>query len=112
MENKDLGKCSIGMEPNVAALLSYLLGFISGILIYLVEKDNKFVRFHAMQSIVTFGAISVLYFIFSFIPVLGQPLMIITWITGLILWVVLMFKAYLGEQFELPFAGDIAKKNS
>jgi len=48
MEQKDLGKTSTGIQPNVAALLSYVLGVITGIIFYLLEKENKFVRFHAM----------------------------------------------------------------
>ena len=67
MENKDLGKCSINMQPNLAALLSYLLGFVTGLIFYLIEKDNKFVRFHAMQSILVFGALFVLHFVTIFV---------------------------------------------
>ncbi len=47
------------LEPNVAGLLCYLAAWITGLIFILIEKENKFVRFHAMQSIVTFGAIFV-----------------------------------------------------
>jgi uncharacterized membrane protein len=60
MEPKDLGKSSTGMQPNVAALLSYVLGWITGLIFFLIEKENKFVRFHAAQSLVVFGALTVL----------------------------------------------------
>ena len=50
MESNNLGKASMGMEANIAALLSYFLGFITGILFYVLEKENKFVRFHAMAA--------------------------------------------------------------
>jgi len=112
MENKDLGKTSTGMQANVAALLSYVLGWVTGLIFYLIEKDNKFVRFHAMQSIVTFGGLNVLIMVLIFIPVLGWIVMPIVSILQFILWILLMVKAYQGETFKLPIAGDIAEKNS
>jgi uncharacterized membrane protein len=117
METKDLGKTNIGLEANVAALLSYLVGFITGIIFYVVEKENKFVRFHAMQSIVVFGGLFVLNlvntFVLFFLPFAFRSLVsALLGIAGLILWIVLMVKAYQGEMFKLPVAGDIAEKNS
>lgn len=124
MEKKDLGKCSSGIEPNVAALLSYLAGWITGLIFFLIETKNKFVRFHAMQSIIVFGAITAasiilsvlvsiliiarLYFMLPLFQILGTCL----WLAGLILWIVLMIKAYQGEYFKLPIAGDIAEKQA
>ncbi len=58
---------TINLDPNVAGLLCYLVGWITGLIFYLMEKENKFVRFHAMQSIVVFGALSVASIILSFI---------------------------------------------
>ncbi|MFC1658910.1 DUF4870 domain-containing protein [Candidatus Omnitrophota bacterium] len=114
MKNKglDLGKTSTGIQPNVAGLLSYLFGFITGIIFYLIEKENKFVRFHAMQSIVTFGFFFVLNIILPIIPLVGWVLLPLVWVTSFILWIVLMIKAYQGESFKLPVAGEIAEKNS
>jgi uncharacterized membrane protein len=113
MEEKDLGKCSSGMQPNLAALLSYLLGFITGILFYFfLEKENKFVRFHAMQSIVVSAAFFVAQIILGMIPILGWVLSFLVGIGGFILWIFLMIKAYQGEYYKLPYAGDIAEKNS
>ena len=110
MEQQDHGKCSNGMQANLAALLSYLLGFITGIIFFVIEKDNRFVRFHAMQSIITFVALFVLSTILAFIPVIGRMLMPIVNIVVLILWIILMVKAYQGENFKLPIIGDIAEK--
>lgn len=123
METKDLGKTSTGMQANIAALVSYAAGWITGLIVFLTEKDNKFVRFHAMQSIIVFGALSLfgvvlsilfrffimirLYFMFQFLSLISNLL----WIAALILWVLLMIKAYQGERFKLPIAGDIAEKN-
>lgn len=112
METKDLGKTSTGMQPNLAALLSYLVGFITGIVFYVLEKDNKFVRFHAMQSIITFGFLFVVGMFLSILPVIGWMLGYLLWILDFVLWIILMIKAYNGERFKLPVVGDIAEKNS
>ncbi|MBN2831461.1 MAG: DUF4870 domain-containing protein [Candidatus Omnitrophica bacterium] len=112
MDAKDLGKTSLGMEANIAALLSYLFTFISGIIVYILEKENKFVRFHAMQSIVVFGSLFALSLMLQFVLIVLWPLVVILNITGIVLWIVLMVKAYKGEYFKLPFAGDIAQKSS
>jgi uncharacterized membrane protein len=112
METKDLGKTSSGMQANLAALLSYVLGFITGIVFYMIEKENKFVRFHAMQSIIVFGFFFVLCFILGAIPVIGWALLPVAGVIELILWIVLMIKAYQGEMFKLPVVGDIAEKNA
>ena len=112
METKDLGKTSTGMQANLAALLSYVLGFITGIIFYVIEKENKFVRFHAMQSIIVFGFFFVVGFILAVIPVIGWVLIPIVGIAELILWILLMVKAYKGEMFKLPIAGDLAEKNA
>ena len=74
MEAKDLGKTSTGMQANVAALLSYGFGWITGLVFYLIEKENKFVRFHAFQSIVVFGALTVLSIVLAFIPIAALKL--------------------------------------
>lgn len=122
METKDLGKTSTGMQANVAALLSYVLGWLTGLIFFLLEKDNKFVKFHAMQSMIVFGALFVLQigigmltWIFAMMR-LGFMMPVVSFITGLfylasfVLWVILMVKAYQGEMFKLPIAGDIAEK--
>jgi uncharacterized membrane protein len=108
MEAKDLGKSSLGMQPNVAAMLSYLLGFISGLVFYLLEKDNKYVRFHAMQSIL----VSAILFVVGFIIMLIPAVNILFGLAELALWIALMLKAYQGEKFKLPLIGDLAEKNA
>jgi uncharacterized membrane protein len=110
-----MAKTSMNMEENVASLLCYLLLWLTGIIFYLVEKENKTVRFHAMQSILTFLPLTVLSIIFSalswFVPfmwVLGGLISLLT----VILWLVLLIKAYQGEKFKLPIVGDIAEKHA
>jgi uncharacterized membrane protein len=112
MEQKDLGKSSLGMDANAAALLSYLLGVITGIIFYVLEKENKFVRFHAMQSIIVFGVLFVISIIGGVIPVIGPFIAVIANLTSLVLWVILMIKAFQGEKFKLPIAGDIAEQKA
>ncbi len=103
-------KTSLGLDQNISALLSYVLGWVSGLVIILIEKEDNFVRFHAMQSIVTFGALTILNIIFGpmfiFFGFIG-PLINMA---GIALWVLLMVKAYQGEKFMLPVIGEIAEK--
>ena len=107
-----MSNTSLGLNQNITALLCYLIGWISGLIILLLEKDNKYVRFHAMQSILVFGGLTIislliggalLFFIFL-IPILN--------ILGIVLWILLMVKAYQGEYFKLPLVGDQAEKLS
>jgi uncharacterized membrane protein len=102
MSEQPVKKTSSGLQENVASLLCYVLGWITGIIFLVIEKDNKTVRFHAWQSIFVFGIFTIL----GFIPLIG-------WILGIvafILWIVLMYKAYKGEMFKLPLVGNLAEK--
>jgi uncharacterized membrane protein len=110
------GKTSSGMDQNVAGLLCYLCGWLTGLIFLLIEKENKFIRFHAMQSIAIFGGLSVawvVFFILAFIPWIGLlflALWIIVLICVFILWIVMMYKAYQGQIFKVPIAGQFAAK--
>lgn len=101
---------STGLKENVAGALSYLLGPITGILFLLMEKESQFVKFHAMQSTITFGGLWVINIILSFIPYIGWMLLPIVNLIGLILWIVIIYKAYSNEWFKLPVVGDIAEQ--
>lgn len=103
-------KTSTGMNQNVAGLLCYLAGWITGLIFFLIEKENRFVRFHAMQSMMVFGGLTVLFMALGIIPILWI-LMPVLGILQLILWVLLMVKAYQGQMFKLPVIGDLAEKN-
>jgi len=103
-------KTALGVDENIEGLLCYVLGFITGILFLILEKDNKFVRFHAMQSIATFLIIFVISMVIGFIPVIGWLLSPLIGLVALILWLLLMFKAYKGEKYKLPIAGDFAEQ--
>ena len=99
-------KKSSGLPKNTAAALCYLLGWVTGIVFLLIEKEDKFVRFHAMQSVVVFGILTLA----SFVPVVGWILSPFLMLAGFILWLVLMVKAYQGEEFELPIVGKLARQ--
>jgi len=117
MDKKDLGNTTTGIQANIEALLCYLGGFVTGIIFYVVEKENKFVRFHAIQSTVVFGGLFVINLannvVLGFILPWGLRGLFSTGIgiLGLVLWIVLMVKAYQGELYKLPVAGDVADKN-
>ena len=97
------------MDANIAATLSYLVGFVTGVIFLLVEKENKFVRFHAMQSTILFAGIVVIDILLQLVPILGALVVIFVVIpASAILWLLLMFKAYQGEEFRLPLIGDMA----
>ena len=99
-------KTSTGLAENVAGLLCYVLGWISGIVFLVIEKENKFVRFHAIQSIIVFGALTVASLILSWIFFIG----VLLWILEIILWILLMVKAYQGTRYKLPWSGNLAEK--
>jgi len=103
-------KTSTGLQENIAGLLCYVLGWVTGIIFLFIEKENKFVRFHAVQSIVVFGALNILIVLVTWIPVIGGFLNWALGVVAFILWVVLIYKAYKGEKYKLPVAGDFAEK--
>jgi uncharacterized membrane protein len=119
----ELGTTSSGIQPNIAGALAYVLGIITGVIFFLIEKENKYVRFHAMQSIllgvawiIICIALSIASFALRFIPVIGLLLntgiFLIIGLGGFVLWLFLMYKAYQGEKFKLPGVGDMAEKNA
>ncbi len=107
---------SIGLDENVAGALCYVLGFVTGIIFLVMEKDNKFVRFHALQSTVTFLPLMAIGWIISSIVFWSLSTL---WLIGMvssllflieaILWLVLMMKAFQGEMFKLPIVGDVVE---
>src|SRR5271169_5956892 len=104
-----------GLQENVAGLLCYLLGWLTGLIFYLTDK-RPFVRFHAAQSIVVFGGLTVISKLISmfFIPAglagfsMGVGLLSFVSLVGFVLWILLMVKAYQGEKFRIPLAADLA----
>jgi len=123
------GKSSTGLDENIAALLTYVFGWVSGLIFFLLEKDSKLVRFHAMQSIMFNVFVAVLCFagwivtivlvlIASQLPdILGTLvglLATLVWIilgAGLLIaWILCLVRAYQGKFFKLPVIGNLAEK--
>lgn len=106
-----------GLSENVAGLLCYLLGWLTGIIFLLIDK-RPFVRFHAAQSIVVFGALFICRIVLSFgliglhifglFALWGLISLVLSLLT-LILWIVLMVTAYQGKRLEIPIAAPLAK---
>jgi len=112
---------STGLAPNLAGALSYLLGPLTGVLFLVLEKDNRFVRFHAMQStilgamwIVLSIVLNILLSIIGMVPVIGWIVAILVsfglGLVGFVLWLLLMWKAWQGQEWEVPVAGPIARQ--
>lgn len=97
-------------SPEVIAALAYVGGFISGVVVLMVEKQDKFVRFHAMQSVVTFLGVLVAHLLFSSIPVVGTVLYIPFIAAIVFLWGFLMYQAGMGRAYKLPYIGEFAEQ--
>ena len=103
-------KSSTGLTANVAGLLCYVLGWVSGLVFLLMERESKFVCFHAIQSIYVFGVLNIAGIILGWIPFAGWFLSSVIWILWFVLWIILMIKAYQGIMYKLPWSGDLAEK--
>ena len=123
-----------GLDPKVAAAISYI--WIVGLIFYFIEKENKFIRFHAMQSILFGIANSVLMIVLMVVAVLmtfafgiggamvgggmGTLIQMLVWLIWLVFWLIAMLclvglilaavKAYQGKKFKLPIIGNLAEK--
>ncbi|GAC1383813.1 MAG: hypothetical protein NVSMB33_11960 [Ktedonobacteraceae bacterium] len=112
------GASSMGMAQNTAAGLSYVLGWVTGLIFFFMEKQNRFVRFHAMQSILFFGGASVLGIVLRIITGFDIPFLSLVslCVSGLISlatlagWIVLMINGFQGKMFKLPVIGDYAER--
>jgi uncharacterized membrane protein len=110
-----------GMDENVAGLLCYVLGWVTGIIFFLIDK-RPYVRFHAAQSIVVFGGLHILNIVVGIIFGagfmmmggfgtfgMGMALYSLINLVAFVLWILLMVKAYQGEKFQVPVAAGIAQ---
>ena len=119
------GASSTGLAPNIAGALAYLFAPIGGIVFFLIEKEDAYVRFHAAQAIV-FGALlialgvvlNVLLMVAGFIPglggllssVLGLLMMVGIQFGGFVAWAVLTYMAFSGKEYEAPFIAPYARQ--
>ena len=111
---------STGLADNLAGALAYVLGPISAIFFLVVEKQSRFVRFHAMQSLLVGVALIILNFALNVlnailvrIPLIGWlfalGLVMVVGLASLVLWLALMYAAYRGQEWELPVIGREAR---
>ena len=107
---KPEAESSTGLSANVAGLLCYVAGWITGIVFIILEKKSIFVKFHAWQSILTFGILTAAYIILRWIPFIGWILSILIYILMAILWIILIIQAGTGKMWKVPWAGDWAEK--
>lgn len=112
--NSQYGPSSMNIDPKLAMGLSYLGGWITGLIFFLLEKQNRQVRFHAMQSILFFGGLTVLNIIISFASGAGVPFLgllgFVVGIVGFVGWIVLLVNGFQGKYFKLPVVGDYAER--
>ena len=124
-------KSSTGLDENIAALLSYIFGWVSGLIFFLIEKDSRLVRFHAMQSILLNVVVIVLLIASWVISMIlwvittqlpGILALLVNLVVGLV-WIVVgigiliaivmcLVKAFQGQYFKLPIIGNLAEKFS
>ncbi|MCL2840754.1 MAG: hypothetical protein FWE05_08265 [Defluviitaleaceae bacterium] len=115
-------KSVFGLTENLAAALSYILGPISGIVVLVMERENKFVRFHALQSTLWFLMLMVVSWVFSFVANILSRIWIVGGIFGafgaligaalsiisIASAIYLIYKAYNNETCKLPIIGEVA----
>ncbi len=108
MDNKNVNS-STGLQSNIAGALTYVFGFVTGIIFMVVERKDEFVRFHAIQSTIISVILLALSTLLSNVPIFGGLIALLIGPASFILWVFLIYKAYKNEWFELPIIGKIAK---
>ena len=113
-----------GLAPNVAAGIAALFPLVGGVVFFVLEKKDKFVRFWAMQSILLGGvafavsiALRVAEFVFGYIPVVGKLMLLLLWVANLvfgiawfIVYVIGIVKAFTGKEWEIPVLGKLARQ--
>lgn len=110
-----------GLPENVAGALSYLLGPITGIVFFLIDRERPFVRFHAVQCIaftivwvVLWVVLTILGFVLNVIPILGTIIGILlslgVTVAGFGIWLWLMYQAYQGKRWEIPGLGPHVRR--
>lgn len=97
-------------DPRLWAALSYGLGLLSGAVVLVYEKQDQYIRFHAMQSVLTFAAVALIGLVLPTVPIIGDmgPVRGLYWTAVFCLWLLLMAKAVMGEAYRLPYIGDLA----
>lgn len=111
------GPTSINLAPNISAALSYVFGWVTGLIFFLGERRNRFVRFHAMQSILVFIAVTIIWAVLKIIfalpligALLGCVLGPVLGFATFLIWAGLILLAFLGKEVKIPIIGDLAER--
>ncbi|WNS41740.1 hypothetical protein [Paenibacillus sp. MMS20-IR301] len=102
-------RSSTGLPDHFAAALCYIFPFIGAILFLALEKRSRFVLFHSLQSLITFGALMIIHVLSGFIPLLGPLLGAVVSLCSFAVWLLMIYHALGGRWFKLPWAGSIAE---
>jgi uncharacterized membrane protein len=113
-----IGDTSMGLTENKAILVSYAFWWVTGLFVFFAEKKNRLVRFHAMQSTLLFGGVTIALFVLGQLngaTLYGLNLLFslainLIWLLAGALWLFLLFNAWQGRYYRLPFIGDYAEK--
>jgi len=105
-------RSSTGIDPRIVGLLCYLGIFVTGLLFLAIEKQSRFVKFHALQSILVTIAFVIINIILGFIPFFGWLFNIILVPVSFVIWIALMLLALQGRWFKLPYIGELAERHS
>ncbi|MEY7851196.1 DUF4870 domain-containing protein [Natrarchaeobius sp. A-rgal3] len=133
VESSASNETSLGPDGNVVAMIAYLFAPVCGVLVYALEEDNGFARYHAAQSIVfgllviaVYATLWTISFVISVVvgevPIIGPLLtilvgvidaiiMLMVWLAAFLIWLYIVAKAYQGEAVSLPLVTSIAEKH-
>jgi uncharacterized membrane protein len=101
-------KQTSSIPQGIAGLLAYFIPFFGGLFFLIIEKENKLIRFHAVQSILLWIVFVILAAILWWVPVVN----ILLYLFILLVWIFMMYQALMERMFELPVIGDIAKRQT
>ncbi len=112
---------STGVDARLASVLCYAGWWVTGLVFLFAERRNQNVRFHAAQSLVLFGGLSIVIALLSVFSIgmlvvssgafqLARILVYSVWIAAVVIWLLLMYRTFKGETWQVPFAGDLAAK--
>ncbi|UVI30311.1 DUF4870 domain-containing protein [Paenibacillus spongiae] len=105
-------RSSTGLDPRVVGLLCYLGCFVTGLLFLVLERQSRFVKFHAMQSVVVSVAFMVVNIVLGMLPIIGWLVGLILAPASFILWIALMVLALQGRWYKVPVLGEFAERQS
>ncbi|HEY7419067.1 MAG TPA: hypothetical protein VH593_28050 [Ktedonobacteraceae bacterium] len=101
---------SLGLDPRLESVLCYALGWLSGLILLFVEKQNREVRYHALQSVIIFGGLNILVWVLGAIPIISFLLVPFLWFVTLAAWIGLMVTAYINYPIKIPVVSEYADR--